>query len=75
MTILRSVRMSRIYYCASGTCTASCRAIVVTNLLAFLTSPPPLEKKKLAARRPYSKQARATVCTIVDFPVPAILLS
>jgi hypothetical protein len=35
--------------------TASCIAIVVTNLLALPISPPPREKKKLAASRPCSK--------------------
>ena len=74
MTMLRSVRMSRICCWTSGTCTASCREIVVTNLPAFPTSQPPLEKKKLAARRPCSKQARDRMRN-VDFPVLAMPLS
>src|SRR5271154_4217997 len=45
--------------------------MLVTNLPAWLTSPPPLEKKKLAPRRCCSKYRRATVRDIVDFPVPA----
>jgi hypothetical protein len=54
---------------------ASCTAILVKNLLAWLTSPPPLKKKKLAPRRSSSKYLRAIVRVIVDFPVPAKLLS
>lgn len=49
----------------------SCTAIVVQNLPAWPTSPPPREKKKLAPRRFFSKYVRATVRAIVDFPVPA----
>jgi hypothetical protein len=54
---------------------ASCTAILVKNLPAWLTSPPPLEKKKLAPRRSSSRYLRATVRAIVDFPVPAKPLS
>jgi hypothetical protein len=45
--------------------------MLVTNLPAWPTSPPPREKKKLAPRRFCSKYLRATVRAIVDFPVPA----
>ena len=40
---------------------ASCNTILVTNLPAWPTSPPPREKKKLAPRRFWSKYLRATV--------------
>lgn len=53
----------------------SCTAIVVINLVAFSTSPPPLAKKKLAPRRLSSKYFRATVREIADLPVPASPLS
>jgi hypothetical protein len=49
----------------------SCIAILVKNLPAWLTSPPPLKKKKLAPRRSSSKYLQATVRAIVDFPMPA----
>jgi hypothetical protein len=49
--------------------------MLVTNLPAWPTSPPPREKKKLAARRFSSKYLRATVRAIVDLPVPARPLS
>lgn len=45
------------------------------NLSAWLTSPLPREKKKLAPRLSQSKYVRATVRAIVDFPVPANPLS
>src|ERR1700710_2826422 len=45
--------------------------MLVTNLPAWPTSPPPREKKKLAPRRFWSRHLRATVRAIVDFPVPA----
>ena len=48
--------------------------MLVTNLPACPTSPPPREKKKLAARR-LSWYLRATVRAIVDLPVPARPLS
>jgi hypothetical protein len=54
---------------------ASCNAMLVTNLPAWPTSPPPREKKKLAPRHFRTKHARATVRAIVDFPVPARPLS
>jgi hypothetical protein len=54
---------------------ASWKAMVVKNLPAWLTSPPPLEKKKLAPRQSYSNYLRAMVRAIVDFPVPAKPLS
>ena len=50
---------------------ASCNAMLVTNLPAWPTSPPPREKKKLAPRRCCSEYVRATVRAMVDFPVPA----
>ena len=49
--------------------------MLVTNLPACPTSPPPREKKKLAARRLSSKCWRATVRAMVDLPVPASPLS
>src|SRR5271170_8219915 len=54
---------------------ASCMAILVKNLPAWLTSPPPLEKKKLAPRRSSLPYLWAMVRAIVDFPVPAKPLS
>ena len=45
--------------------------MLVTNLPAWLTSPPPREKKKLAARRCLPWYLCATVRAIVDLPVPA----
>jgi hypothetical protein len=54
-----------------GTLLASCTAMLVTNLPAWPTSPPPCEKKKLAPRRTRSEYSRAMVRAIVDFPVPA----
>jgi len=54
-----------------GTLRASCTAKLVKSLPAWPTSPPPLEKKKLAPRRFWSEYLRATVRAIVDFPVPA----
>ena len=54
-----------------GIFVASCTAMLMTNLPAWPTSPPPREKKKLAPRRFWSKYLRATVRAIVDFPVPA----
>src|ERR1700722_12160403 len=72
---LRLVIALQIYCRREGTLFASCAAILVKNLPAWLTSPPPLEKKKLAPRRSSSKYLRATVRAIVDFPVPAKPLS
>ena len=66
---------SEMYRPNDGALYASYIAIVVKNLPAWPTSPPPLEKKKLAPRRFCSKYLRATVRAIVDFPVPAKLLS
>ena len=54
-----------------GTLLASCTAVLVTNLPAWLTSPPPRENKKLAPRRSSSQHLQAMVREIVDFPVPA----
>jgi hypothetical protein len=54
-----------------GTLFASCTAMLVTNFLAWLTSPLSREKKKLAPRRFCSKYLPATVRAIVDFSVPA----
>lgn len=54
---------------------ASCCAMLVTNLPAWHTSPPPREKKKLASSRFWSKLLRATVRAMVGFPVPAMPLS
>ena len=54
---------------------ASCLAMLVKNLPAWLISPPPLEKKKLAPSAFSSKYPRAIVRAIVDFPVPAKPLS
>jgi len=68
---LRSLTISQICVWRDGTASASCTARLVTNLPAWLTSPPPLEKKKLAPRRFCSLNLRATVREIVDFPVPA----
>jgi len=54
---------------------ASYTAILVKNLSAWLTSPPPLEKKKLAPRRSSSRYLRAIGRAIVDFPILAKPLS
>ena len=62
---------SQMYRCRVGTLLASCTAMLATNLPAWLTSPPPLEKKKLAPRRLCFLYLWATVRAIVDFPVPA----
>lgn len=67
----RSVRASHMCWLREGMLFASCHAMLVTNLPAWPTSPPPREKKKLAPRRFCSKYLRATVRAIVDFPVPA----
>ena len=67
----RSLIASQTYWSREGTLLASCHAILVTNLPAWPTSPPPREKKKLAPRRFRSRYLRATVRAIVDFPVPA----
>jgi hypothetical protein len=72
---LRLAIASQIYCRRDGMLFASCTAILVKNLPAWLTSPPPLEKKKLALRRSSSKYLRAIVRAIVDFPVPAKPLS
>ena len=45
--------------------------ILVQNLPVYPISPLPLEKKKLAPRRFYSKYLRAIVRVIIDFPVLA----
>jgi hypothetical protein len=68
---LRSLSTSDINGRSAGMLLASCLAIVVTNVPARPTSPPPLEKKKLAPSRFWSEYLRATVRAIVDFPVPA----
>jgi hypothetical protein len=49
--------------------------MLVKNFLAWLISPPPLEKKKLALSDVSSEYLRAMVQAIVDFPVPAKPLS
>lgn len=49
--------------------------MLVTNLPACPTSPPPREKKKLAASCCLSPYLRATVRAMVDLPVPASPLS
>ena len=54
---------------------ASCIAILVKNLPVWLISLPPLKKKKLAPRRSFLQYLLAMVRAIVDFPVPAKLLS
>ena len=54
---------------------ASRTAILVKNLPAWLTSPPPLEKKKLAPRPCSSNNLQTIVRAIVDLPVPAKQLS
>jgi hypothetical protein len=54
---------------------ASRTARVVNSFPAWLISPPPFEKKKLALRRCWSRYLRATGYAIVDFPVPAKLFS
>jgi hypothetical protein len=72
---LRSVTASQMFWWILGMLLASCKAILVTNLPAWLMSPPPREKKKLAPRLFRSKYVRATVRAIVDFPVPAKPLS
>jgi hypothetical protein len=71
----RSARASHMCRSREGMLLASCTAMLVTNLPAWPTSPPPREKKKLAPRRFLSKYRRATVRAIVDFPVPAKPLS
>jgi hypothetical protein len=53
----------------------SCTAILVKNLSARLTSPPPREKKKLAPSRFLLSYMWATVRAMVDFPVPAMPFS
>jgi hypothetical protein len=68
--LLSSVMASQMCRLRGSMFLASCTAIVVTNLPAWLTSPPPLEKKKLAPRR-FPEYLQATVRPIVDFPVPA----
>jgi hypothetical protein len=67
---LRSVIASQMCRESVGTFLASCTAMLVKNLLAWLASLPPLEKK-LAPRRPCSEYVRATVRATVDFLVPA----
>src|SRR5579862_2828959 len=67
----RSLMASQTYWSREDTLLASCHAMLVTNLPAWPTSPPPREKKKLAPRRFWSRHLRATVRAIVDFPVPA----
>src|ERR1700734_3851757 len=64
-----------MYRLSSGDLSASCVARVVKTLLEDPRSPPPLEKKKLAPRRPCSSYSRAIVRAMVDFPVPAIPFS
>jgi hypothetical protein len=66
-----SVRALHMCWSREGMLFASCQARLVTNLLAWPTSPPPREKKKLAPRRFCFAYPRATVRAIVDFPVPA----
>jgi len=68
---LCSVTASEMYRRKVGTMLASCTAMLVTNLLACPTSPPPRAKKKLAPRRFWSKYSRPTVRAMVNFPVPA----
>jgi hypothetical protein len=68
---LRFVTASQMYCRRDGTLKVSCTARLVKNLPAWLTSPPPFEKKKLAPRRFCSLYLRATVRETVDFPVPA----
>lgn len=52
--MLSAVIASQMCCLTGGMCTASCIAIVVTNLLILPASPLPREKKKLAASRPCS---------------------
>ena len=59
----------------TGRLLVSWAAIVVKNWPAWLISPRPREKKKLAASLFFSAKSQATVREIVDFPVPAIPLS
>jgi hypothetical protein len=66
-----SIIASEINRWICGTLRASCTAKLVKNLPAWPTSPPPLEKKKLAPRCFWSKYLWATVRAIVDFHVPA----
>jgi len=68
---LRFVTASQIYLRSAGTLFASCTSILVKNLAALPTSPPPWEKKKLAPRRFSSKYLRAIVREMVAFPVLA----
>jgi len=70
-TSRRSMTASQTCFRRDGIDLASCTARLVKNLPAWLTSPPPFEKKKLAPRRFCSLHLRATVREIVDFPVPA----
>ena len=72
---LRSVTALQMYCWRGGMLFASCNAMLVTNLPAWPTSPPPREKKKLAPRIFRSKYVRAAVRAIVDFPVLAKPLS
>jgi hypothetical protein len=67
----RFTRALHICGLREGMLLASCTAMLITNLAAWPTSPPPREKKKLAPRRFWSKYLRATVRATVDFPVPA----
>ena len=52
---LHSVIASQMYWRRAGILLVSCTAMLDTNLPAWLTSPPPREKKKLAPRRFLSK--------------------
>ena len=70
-----SLIASEIYRRNNSALYVNCTAILIKNLPACPTSPPPLKKKKLALRRFYLKYLRATVCAIVDFPVLIKLLS
>lgn len=54
---------------------ASCTVILIKNLLVWLTSLLPLKKKKLALRRSSLQYLYVIVRVIVDFLVPAKLLS
>jgi len=68
---LRSVIPAQMCLSREGTLLASCTATLVTNLPAWLTSPLPFVKKKLAPSCFFSEYPRAIVRAIVDFPVPA----
>ena len=68
---LCSIIASQICSRRDSTVFASYTAILVKNLRAWLTSLPPIKKKKLAPRRFQLKYLRATVRAIVDFPMPA----